>query len=44
MNPPHFFTPINEITFFAAATDMGWIYPCVRCRSMEVEQAGETYS
>jgi beta-glucosidase/6-phospho-beta-glucosidase/beta-galactosidase len=38
--PPHFFTPINEITFFsAAATDMGWMYPFAKGRYAEFKQA-----
>jgi beta-glucosidase/6-phospho-beta-glucosidase/beta-galactosidase len=39
-NPPHFFTPINEITFFsAAATDMGWIYPFAKGRYADMKRA-----
>jgi beta-glucosidase/6-phospho-beta-glucosidase/beta-galactosidase len=38
--PPHIFTPINEITFFsAAATDMGWMYPFAKGRYAEFKQA-----
>lgn len=38
--PPHFFTPINEITFFsAAATDMGWMSPFAKGRYPEFKQA-----
>ncbi len=37
---PHFFTPMNEITFFsAAATDMGWMYPFARGRQHEFKMA-----
>jgi beta-glucosidase/6-phospho-beta-glucosidase/beta-galactosidase len=37
--PPHFFTPINEITFFsAAATDMGWMYPFAKGRYAELKR------
>jgi hypothetical protein len=36
----HFFTPINEITFFsAAATDMGWMYPFAKGRNAEFKRA-----
>lgn len=36
---PHFFTPINEITFFsAAATDMGWMYPFAKGRYAEFKR------
>ena len=36
---PHFFTPINEITFFsAAATDMGWMYPFAKGRHDEFKR------
>lgn len=39
-DPPHFFTPINEITFFsAAATDMGWMYPFAKGRYAEFKRA-----
>jgi hypothetical protein len=35
-----FFTPINEITFFAGAgTDMGWMYPFARGRYDDFKQA-----
>jgi beta-glucosidase/6-phospho-beta-glucosidase/beta-galactosidase len=38
--PPHFFTPINEITFFsAAATDMGWMYPFAKGRYAEFKRS-----
>lgn len=38
--PPHFFTPVNEITFFSgAATDMGWMYPFARGRYDEFKLA-----
>jgi hypothetical protein len=38
--PPHFFTPVNEITFFsAAASDMGWMYPFARGRYAELKKA-----
>jgi beta-glucosidase/6-phospho-beta-glucosidase/beta-galactosidase len=38
--PPYFFTPINEITFFSgAATDMGWMYPFAKGRYAEFKQA-----
>jgi beta-glucosidase/6-phospho-beta-glucosidase/beta-galactosidase len=38
--PPHFFTPINEITFFsAAATDMGWMYPFAKGRYTEFKRS-----
>ncbi|HKG23712.1 MAG TPA: b-glycosidase, partial [Blastocatellia bacterium] len=38
--PPRFFTPVNEITFFsAAATDMGWMYPFAKGRYAEFKQA-----
>jgi beta-glucosidase/6-phospho-beta-glucosidase/beta-galactosidase len=37
---PHFFTPINEITFFsAAATDMGWMYPFAKGRHDEFKRS-----
>jgi beta-glucosidase/6-phospho-beta-glucosidase/beta-galactosidase len=39
-DPPRFFTPINEITFFsAAATDMGWMYPFAKGRYGELKQS-----
>ena len=38
--PPFFFTPINEITFFsAAATDLGWMYPFAKGREDELNRA-----
>jgi beta-glucosidase/6-phospho-beta-glucosidase/beta-galactosidase len=38
--PPFFFTPINEITFFsAAATDLGWMYPFAKGREDELKRA-----
>lgn len=37
---PHFFTPINEITFFSgAATDMGWMAPFAKGRYDEIKRA-----
>ena len=37
---PRFFTPINEITFFAgAATDRGWMYPFAKGRYQELKLA-----
>lgn len=37
---PHFFTPINEITFFsAAASDLEWMYPFAKGRSDELKRA-----
>ena len=37
---PHFFTPVNEITFFAAAaTDTGWMYPLAKGRYAELKLA-----
>jgi len=40
MKPPHFFTPINEINFFAgAATDAGWMYPFAKGHYAEFKQA-----
>jgi beta-glucosidase/6-phospho-beta-glucosidase/beta-galactosidase len=37
--PPRFFTPINEITFFsAAASDMGWMYPFAKGRNAELKK------
>ncbi len=37
--PPRFFTPVNEITFFSdACTDMGWMYPFARGRHAEVKR------
>lgn len=39
-DPPYFFTPINEITFFsAAATDLGWMYPFAKGREQELKRA-----
>lgn len=38
--PPYFFTPINEITFFsAAATDLQWMYPFAKGRAGELKRA-----
>ena len=38
--PPFFFTPINEITFFAAgATDLEWMYPFAKGREGELKRA-----
>jgi len=38
--PPFFFTPINEITFFsAAATDLGWMAPFAKGREPELKRA-----
>lgn len=35
-----FFTPVNEITFFAAGgTDMGWMYPFAKGREPELKRA-----
>ncbi|MGH2353989.1 MAG: b-glycosidase [Chloroflexota bacterium] len=37
---PRFFTPVNEITFFAAgATDMGWMYPFAKGRYADLKRA-----
>jgi beta-glucosidase/6-phospho-beta-glucosidase/beta-galactosidase len=37
---PRFFTPINEISFFAGAgTDMGWMYPFAQGRYAEFKRA-----
>jgi beta-glucosidase/6-phospho-beta-glucosidase/beta-galactosidase len=37
---PRFFTPVNEITFFAGAgTDRGWIYPFAKGRYVELKRA-----
>jgi beta-glucosidase/6-phospho-beta-glucosidase/beta-galactosidase len=37
---PRFFTPINEITFFAAgATDLEWMYPFAKGRYDELKRA-----
>ena len=39
-DPPYFFTPINEITFFsAAATDLEWMYPFAKGREDELKRA-----
>ena len=39
-DPPYFFTPINEITFFsAAATDLQWMYPFAKGRADELKRA-----
>jgi beta-glucosidase/6-phospho-beta-glucosidase/beta-galactosidase len=38
--PPYFFTPINEITFFsAAATDLEWMSPFAKGREDELKRA-----
>jgi beta-glucosidase/6-phospho-beta-glucosidase/beta-galactosidase len=38
--PPFFFTPINEITFFsAAATDLEWMYPFAKGREAELKRS-----
>lgn len=38
--PPFFFTPINEITFFsAAASDLQWMYPFAKGRESELKRA-----
>lgn len=38
--PPFFFTPINEITFFsAAASDLEWMYPFAKGRESELKRA-----
>ena len=38
--PPYFFTPINEITFFsAAASDLEWMYPFAKGREAELKRA-----
>lgn len=38
--PPFFFTPINEITFFsAAASDLEWMYPFAKGRESELKCA-----
>jgi beta-glucosidase/6-phospho-beta-glucosidase/beta-galactosidase len=40
LEPPHFFTPINEISFFSAgATDMGWMFPFAKGRCAEFKRA-----
>lgn len=37
---PYYFTPLNEITFFAAAcTDMGWMYPFAKGKYAEMKRA-----
>jgi beta-glucosidase/6-phospho-beta-glucosidase/beta-galactosidase len=37
---PRFFTPVNEISFFAGAgTDMGWMYPFAKGRYQEFKRA-----
>ena len=37
---PYFFTPINEITFFAAAaTDLEWMYPFAKGRENDLKRA-----
>src|SRR5919109_4840826 len=37
--PPRFFTPVNEITFYsAAATDMGWMYPFAKGRYQDLKR------
>lgn len=38
--PPFFFTPVNEITFFAAgATDLEWMYPFAKGREDDLKRA-----
>ena len=38
--PPFFFTPINEITFFsAAASDLEWMYPFAKGREPDLKRA-----
>lgn len=38
--PPFFFTPINEITFFsAAASDLEWMYPFAKGREGELKRS-----
>ena len=38
--PPFLFTPVNEITFFAAgATDLEWMYPFAKGREDELKRA-----
>ena len=38
--PPFFFTPVNEITFFAAgATDLEWMYPFAKGREDQLKRA-----
>ncbi len=38
--PPFFFTPVNEITFFAAAaSDLGWMSPFAKGREDELKRA-----
>lgn len=38
--PPFFFTPVNEITFFAAAaSDLGWMAPFAKGREDELKRA-----
>ena len=38
--PPFFFTPINEITFFAAgASDLEWMYPFAKGREDDLKRA-----
>ena len=38
--PPFFFTPINEITFFSvAASDLGWMSPFAKGREDELKRA-----
>lgn len=40
LDRPHFFTPINEISFFSAgATDMGWMLPFAKGRCTEFKRA-----
>jgi beta-glucosidase/6-phospho-beta-glucosidase/beta-galactosidase len=37
---PRFYTPINEITFFAVgATDLAWMYPFAKGRNAELKRA-----
>jgi hypothetical protein len=38
--PPFFFTPVNEITFFsAAASDLQWMYPFAKGRGDDLKRA-----
>lgn len=38
--PPFFFTPVNEITFFsAAASDLQWMYPFAKGREDDLKRA-----
>ena len=39
-DPPYFFTPVNEITFFsAAASDLEWMYPFAKGREKDLKRA-----